>query len=271
MAGNLTIGMMERTAFMQQGQVDWVAFGNSLHSASPAIMQRLAAAGVQPVTHGAGLALATRFQLGENGSRRVDEALSQLKQYHCFENVLWFGFGHKSFVRLLVDSQLGVNCIALCTCLGEAHQPATAAKILNALWKVEGFLEQYRPSRSQFENLVGACSGVLIGASFHQVMKTFAGRHISSEYTQTTSASMDFAKALGAIFQVSKGTRHNVDIIGGIHVAFLGALAYWLLDLSIWIEDEDSSIMFQSAPQCEIAQIKMKYEDPAQRKLRSCK
>ena len=72
------------------------------------------AAGSQPVTHEAGLALATRFQLGENGSRHVDEALSQLKQYHGFENVLWFGFGYKSFVRLLADSQLGVNCIALC-------------------------------------------------------------------------------------------------------------------------------------------------------------
>ena len=82
---------------------------------------------------------------------------------------------------------------------------------------------------------------------------------------------MDFAKALSAIFQVSKGTRHGVEIPGGIHVAFLGALAYWLLDLSIWIEDEDSSIMFQSAPQRELAQIKLKYEGPAQRKLRSCK
>ena len=102
-------------------------------------------------------------------------------------------------------------------------------------------------------------------------MKSFAGRHISSDYTQTTSASMDFANALSAIFQVSKGTCRDVDNIGGIHVAFLGALAYWLLDLSIRIEDEDSSIMFQSVPQRELAQTKMKYEDPAQRKRRSCK
>ena len=47
-------------SFMQQGQVDWVSFGKTVYQASFAVLQRLAAAGVQPVTHGGGLALAHR-------------------------------------------------------------------------------------------------------------------------------------------------------------------------------------------------------------------
>jgi hypothetical protein len=40
------------------------------------VMQRLARAGVQPITYGGGLALGSRFRVGEIGRRRIDEALS---------------------------------------------------------------------------------------------------------------------------------------------------------------------------------------------------
>lgn len=109
------------SSFQQQGQVDWVAFSSTVYSASLAVMKRLADSGIQPLTYGAGLALATRFQLSEDGNRRVEEAVAQLRAYRGFEGVLWFGFGQKSFVRLLAEQQAGVNLLTLCACLGEAY------------------------------------------------------------------------------------------------------------------------------------------------------
>lgn len=54
-------------SFMQQGQVDWVAFGNTMWSASTAMLQRFASSGIQPVTYGAGLALAGQFKMSNLG------------------------------------------------------------------------------------------------------------------------------------------------------------------------------------------------------------
>lgn len=69
-SGSLQIGSAWRGGnplFAQQGQVDWVAFGNTVWSASAGVLQRFAAANVQPVTYGAGLALASQFQLDRLG------------------------------------------------------------------------------------------------------------------------------------------------------------------------------------------------------------
>ena len=106
-------------SFVQQGQVDWVAFGNTVFSASLSIMQRLAGAGVQPITYCGGLALGSRFKIGEVGRRRMDEALQNLRGVAGFDDILYFGFGVTNVVRHLAETQVGVNCIALCSCLAD--------------------------------------------------------------------------------------------------------------------------------------------------------
>ena len=65
-------------SFPQQGQVDWVQMGNSLFSVSYNILQRFTDAGIQPMTHQAGLAISTQFQLSETGIQRVRDAMSNL-------------------------------------------------------------------------------------------------------------------------------------------------------------------------------------------------
>ena len=94
--------------FTQNGQVDWVAFGNTAWNMTTVVLQRFSAAEIQPATYGAALAIG-------------DSALRQLKGTGSFRKVLWFGFGQKSFIHLLAEHQVGVNCVALCACLIDTH------------------------------------------------------------------------------------------------------------------------------------------------------
>ena len=123
-SGTLEIGSSWQNGtpgFVQQGQVDWVAFGNTLWSTSSAVLQRFASAEVQPITFGAGLALASQFKLDRLGNQRMHDALNNLQGAPGFGKLLWFGFGVRSFLQVMGDSQLGVQCIALCSSLAEVH------------------------------------------------------------------------------------------------------------------------------------------------------
>ncbi len=104
---------LKSPSFVQNGQVDWVAFGNSIWSTSSIVLQRFASAGVQPITFGAGLALASVFDLDRVGKQHMHSALERNQGMWSFEKVLWFGFGARSFLHVMADVQSGVNCIAL--------------------------------------------------------------------------------------------------------------------------------------------------------------
>lgn len=197
---------IQPAGFVQQGQVDWVAFGNSIYSASVATIQRLASAGVQPPTHAAGLALACQFRLSDLGQRRMDEALQNLKSFPGFEGILHFGFGIQSFVRLLGETQHGINCIALCSCLVDAHDAGTAAGVLKELWHVLEFPEEYEPAYAQFYALVKACSGVVSASTFGSTMSIMLG-DLRSRNGQLPiiSGPKGIAKVLDGLFKLSKG------------------------------------------------------------------
>lgn len=64
----------------QQGQLDYVAMSNSIISNTVFMAQRLAAAGISEITHQAGLAMSTRFRLGQMGQMRVSEAKDNLRE-----------------------------------------------------------------------------------------------------------------------------------------------------------------------------------------------
>ena len=117
-------------SFAQQGQVDWVAFGNTVWNISAAMLQRFAGSGIQPVTYGAGLALASRFRMSNSGRQRMDQAMRSLRGVPGWDKILWFGFGHQSFVKMMGDNQLGLNCIALCACLTEVKSIARTSLLV---------------------------------------------------------------------------------------------------------------------------------------------
>ena len=234
-------------AFVQQGQVDWVAFGNTAWNLTSAVLQRFSTAEVQPATYGAGLALGCHFKLGAIGSRRVEDALQQLKGSESFQKLLWFGFGWKHFVNLLSETQAGFNCLALCACLVDTHSHDTAANILSELWTVCEFPVDYQPSHVQFVNLVKTCEGVFARSSFGPTVERmvdlgeFFSRALDDEIVspinwELGAKSRDIAVVLKALFDISQGKIETITIAGATECAFIGGVAQWLFDLNVYIE-----------------------------------
>ena len=250
--------------FQQQGQLDYVAMSNSVISNTVVMAQRLAAAGISQITHDAGLAMSTRFRLGEMGQMRVSEALNNLRPYFGFERALWFGFGHKSFIALLTEHQAGFNCAALCASLSEVYGVDRSAQLLQALWRAQGLSELLEPSRTQFRALVNGCSGLLLATPFPDVVRRMAGPYAEYDdefFIGTEARSEDWAKAVDAIFQISKGNLKAIRVYGGCDVAFLGAIAHWLFDLRVWLELPGGTVKFSNCRSPEQANVYLHYAD----------
>ena len=240
-------------SFAQQGQVDWVAFGNTVWSLSAAMLQRFASSGIQPVTYGAGLAIASRFRMSSGGRQRMDQTMRSLRGIPALEKILWFGFGHQSFVRIMGDNQLGLNCVALCSCLAEVHSEETSARVLEGLWEVNSFPENYEPSHTQFLALVKACSGVVARSGFGRDLDAMTGhgvwrfgRHRTYNEVLKASNASDISKALNALFQITRGEVETITLLGQNECAFIAACASWLFDFAIYIEDDTGEVLFKS-------------------------
>ena len=255
--------------FIQNGQVDWVAFGNTLWSTSAAVLQRFASAGIQPATYGAGLALASQLQLDHVGNQRMHNALDNLRGVSGFDKLLWFGFGVRSFVRVMRDTQLGVNCIALCSALAEIHGEDVSAWILEELWKLNGYPQQYLPSHAQFTALVKACSGVLAKTSFGSTADRMLAQDLDPNRLTILpfiSNVEDIAKAMQGLFDISKGTVSRISITGGLECAFIAALARWLFNFKVYVDDEAGRVVYEDTSQ-ENAQVVVTYSGEAELSL----
>ncbi|KAL9619903.1 MAG: hypothetical protein Q9160_005550 [Pyrenula sp. 1 TL-2023] len=253
-------------SFVQQGQVDWVAFANSTISSSVAVMQRFSAAGVQPVTVAGGLALGSRFELSKKGEQNMDIALKKLNGVFGFDKLLYYGFGYRSFVNVLAETKVGVNLVALCSCLVEMHGISFSAEVLAALWKREAFPENFEPSMSQFNALTTACAGVVSSSVFGEVgdmmlgdLRSILDKSRTKFFGRSISPPEDVARALHGLFQVSRGVHEQIEILGGPNCAFIGAFASWLLDLNLHIEDDNGTLIYLDAPNREGAQVRIRY------------
>ncbi|CAO1605241.1 hypothetical protein XANCAGTX0491_008763 [Xanthoria calcicola] len=247
----------DSTVFAQNGQVDWVAFGQSIWSTSSVALQRFASAGVQPITFGAGLAIASSFTLDRVGKERMHDAIENLQGFWSFERFLYFGFGARSFVHVIADAQSGVNCIALCSALSEVHNEHTAAWILDDLWKLYGYPAQFLPSHSQWTALVKACSGVLSRTEFSHISGTMLG-HTLDIFPADVSNIEDIAKALRGLFRVSQGELARITVMGGMNCAFIAGFAHWILNLKVYVEDETGRLIYRGSDR-EEAQLVVTY------------
>ncbi|KAL8894078.1 MAG: hypothetical protein Q9192_004640 [Flavoplaca navasiana] len=218
----------DSAVFAQNGQVDWVAFGQSIWSTSSVTLQRFASAGVQPITFGAGLAIASAFTLDRVGKERMHSAMENLQGFWSFEKLLYFGFGARSFLHVMADAQSGVNCIALCSALSEVHNEHTAAWILDELWKLYGYPQQFLPSHAQLTALVKACSGCC------------------QDPTDTSNIE-DIAKALRGVFRVSQEELARITVMGGMNCALIAGFASWILNLKVHTEDEAGRLIYSDA------------------------
>jgi len=213
----------------------------------------------------ASLVLAGQFNLNTLGRRRMDEALKTLHSQTGFNKLLFFGFGYQSFVQVMADTQLGINCVALCSCLAEAHSVELAAWILAALWKEYDFPDQYEPSHAQFVALVKARAGVLARSPLSRTIDLMMTREELRQRNQygargsLASGATDTAKALRGLFQISNDTVERITVVGGSECAFIAGIAQWLFDFATTVEDRDGSLVFTSAINRDDAQVLVQY------------
>ena len=252
--------------FLQQGQVDWVAFGNTVWSASAAVLQRFASSGIQPMTFGAGLALASEFRISDIGRQRMHRAMQSLRGVPGLNKILWFGFGHKSFVSMMGESQLGINTVALCSCLTEVHSEEVAARVLAELWRLNDFPEDYEPSHSQLLSLVKACSGVMTYSAFNSTLNTMIDHPRAFAYSVSpgglkSSSASDIAKALRGLFQITRRKVERIRLVGENECAFIAAVGHLLFDLKVYIENDAGNLIYASRgiTRSEDAQIAIRY------------
>ena len=57
------------------------------------------------------------------------------------------------------------------------------------------------------------------------------------------------------------GTVESMSIVGGVECAFIAAFARWLLDLSVYVEDEQGVVIFTTVLDKEDAQVRIYYAD----------
>ena len=254
-------------AFAQQGQVDWVALSKVSIPMTVATLKRLSGAGVQEITHVGAVQLGTRFNLADIGYQRVYEAIERADFASAFGNVAYFGFGYRSYMRFLADSLSGTKFIALCASLSEAHSEEVAARVISCLWTVVGYPEDYQPSLPQFRCLVKACAGVLAPTTFGETVGIMLGPHRERERTGTfieASDPTEIARALHGLFEISKGVRTRITIVGRADCGFIAAIAYWLFDFKIYVQDSHGHDMFISAQTGDEAQVRIMYREDQQ-------
>ncbi|KAM0235601.1 hypothetical protein ACHAP5_009654 [Fusarium lateritium] len=238
---------IQDVGFVQQGQVDWVAFGRTVVPLSIDILARLQGAGVQAITYAGALQLTTSFSLPERGQQRLWDVITRLKCYNSASSLLYFGFGHRSFFRVLTETVSGLKCIALCSCLTEMHSEAVAARILSALWLELGYPEDFEPSISQFRALLKACGGTLASSPFPEIANKMFPPVGDLKADDRCSEPKDVAKALTGLFDISTGKKKSIAIVGGSDGAFIAAVAHWIFNMSIYVEDCDGNTIFSSS------------------------
>ena len=257
---------------MQQGTVDWVAFGNTIWSASSAVLQRFAAAGIQPVTYGAGIALSSQLHLDRVGQSRMEKAIGSQSSIFGLGKVLWFGFGYQSFVHTMAETVAGIKCLAICSCLAEAHTETLAAWVLSELWQVSAFPGHYEPSHAQFLALVKASAGVVARSEFGKVLDTMLGNQLWRHPVDSghgfndldygnlqASNAKDIASALHRLFRISRGEADHIVVNGGSECAFIAAIARWLLNLKVRVENSSGDTLLDDTLTGGTVQVFIRY------------
>ena len=252
--------------FVQQGQVDWVSFTQKSVALSIDILARFQGAGVQEITYAGSLQLVTRFSLSHAGQERVWSALQKLGVYSGYANALYFGFGHRSFLRFLSETISGLKCIALCSCLTEMHSEDVAARVLAGLWKAFEFPEHIEPSLGQFKALIKACAGAVAKSPFSTIGSRMLGHHMRPDQKSRVGCSepQDIADTLLGLFEISTGLRSRIRVFGGAECSFIAAMAVWLFDFKTYVEDSAGNVLFQTSTDAfspDSAQVHIRYTD----------
>ncbi|KAL2839663.1 hypothetical protein BJY01DRAFT_250392 [Aspergillus pseudoustus] len=228
--------------FSQQGTVDWTQLAKSSVALSLEILSRLSQAGVEPLTLAVGQAIFSQFLLPASTQQKIQTTLEGLKPLSSYSNVLWFGFGIKHVVRLLVESEQGTTCVALCGALSVSYDKFYCAQVLRSMTKIQAAPGNLSPSITQWSNLVDTCSGTLLSSDFPNLVEGFArlwynatGQDVWKRRGATSPQAL--GEALSTLAAVSSGALQSATFVGGADCAWIAAVAEWVLCLRVEVHD----------------------------------
>ncbi|KAJ0426665.1 hypothetical protein BJY00DRAFT_297681 [Aspergillus carlsbadensis] len=216
--------------FSQQGTVDWTQLAKSSVALSLEILSRLSQAGVEPLNLAVGQEIFSRFLLHPSTQQKIQTSLEGLKPLSSYGNILWFGFGIKHVVRLLVESEQGTTCVALCGALSASYDKFYCAQVLRSTAKIQATPGHLSPSITQWSNLVDTCSGTLLSSDFPNLVEGFTRLWYNG-------AAQDVWKRRGATSPQALGEALSTLAAVSSDCAWVGAVAEWVLCLRVEVRD----------------------------------
>ncbi|KAM0214094.1 hypothetical protein ACHAQI_003714 [Fusarium lateritium] len=233
--------------FQQQGTIDWTTVANGTVSFSVKVLSQLSKAGVEALTICAARAIFSNVKLGNNGELRLHRALQNIRAFPSIDKVLWFGFGVRHIIWNMQESAEGLACLAICASLTESYTTTAAAKIMRDLFLVYKPPSELTPSLSQWKALVEASEGLLAPTEFglvlHGLTKLYARDGLPN--TRACGPPKDIAIVLRQLFEVAAGRMDRFYLSGGADCAWIAAVAHWLLDLRVEIQDQDGTTLYR--------------------------
>lgn len=247
--------------FQQQGTVDWTRVMSGSVTFSVDVLSRLSKAGVEAFTVYAARAIFSNVKLGPTGELRLHRALDKLTAFPSFGKALWFGFGVKHIIWNMQESAEGLKCLGICACLTEGFSTIVAAKVIRELFLLYDPPSELTPALRQWIALVESSGGLLASSEFglvlHGLTKLFLRDSMSN--LQGSGSPKDIALVLKQVFEVSAGRLDRLFLSGGTDCAWVAAVAHWLLDLRVEVQDQDGTIIYrpdgtrsQSSPDAQV-------------------
>ena len=245
------------SVWSQQGTVDWGHLAHSSMTISVEVLSRYTKAGVEPLTVAMGHGICSKFCIPADAQQRVSQSVKKLKAVSSYGNLLWFGFGVKHIVRVLVESEQGIGCVGLCGCLSVSFDQMCAAQVLRQLaqgWGIPGVL---MPSINQWCSLINVCSGSLLGSDFPKLVEGFSrlwcempefGRLGMREKPSSAEELVErLTNAIEEISKVSDRSLESVTIVGNSVCAWIAAVAEWLFSLNVQVIDDQGACLYRKS------------------------
>jgi hypothetical protein len=235
-----------------QVTIDAGAASSGLINFSVNALARISHAGLDHFAYGVCILVGHAVSYSQVGMERFYQALERAPVHAGFQKLLWFGFGHKSPIQILLETEPGCRFTALSACLAEVYSTSMAGQIMLAFSRkvLEKVPEEQRiklPSQVQMTLLVEKCAGIFSATSFplwaeqymafdqESVVGQHAWRHGSNKTRRTrgVASATDIANALYAIMGLRSGSTRHLTFIGVADAALVAAIANWLLDLKV--------------------------------------
>ena len=200
------------------------------------------------ITCAMGQAMCSKFNVPPEGQKQVTDAISKLKAYSSYGQVLWFGFGVKHVVRSLCETKQGATCAALCACLRVSYSTEMSARVLSELCDQLVPSDGLSPALPQWAALIDVCSGALSPSKFPVMVDgfcrlAFTDRRPHSQYHKATTVDA-LAHAIAELTKVSNGSVSSITFEGGYDCGWIAAVAEWLLCLKVKVLTEKGSVLY---------------------------